>query len=174
MFAKFLVGCLALAALLIIGGTYLLKSETQMRSRGNYLAKGVRRLAGYVERVGQGMTGTLEILSADPELRAALAPAPGETEPEARARRVEAVGRRMLEQLTAKNGLGPDLFAIFSPTNELLFTIPRSPLVQPELPQLGVVTQARSGSVVAHRVQMLRGVPYQVSALPVELSKTSD
>ena len=29
----------------------------------------------------------------------------------------------MLEQLTAKNGINPDLFAIFSPSNELLFTI---------------------------------------------------
>jgi hypothetical protein len=59
MFAKFLTGCLLLAALLIIGGTYVLQSETQMRSRGNFLQKSVRRLAGYVDSVGQGMTGTL-------------------------------------------------------------------------------------------------------------------
>jgi methyl-accepting chemotaxis protein len=80
----------------------------------------------------------------------------------------------MLDQLMAKNGLGPDLFGIFSPANELLFSIPKSPLAQPELPQLGAVAQARSGSVFAHRVQMLGGVPYQVSALPIRISKTSD
>src|SRR5262249_34022717 len=54
MFVKFLVGCLALAALLIVGGTYVVKNETQLRNRGNYLQKSARRLAGYVERVGQG------------------------------------------------------------------------------------------------------------------------
>src|SRR5689334_11194415 len=74
MFAKFLIGCLSLAAMLIVGGTYVVKKETQLRSRGNYLQKSARRLAGYVERVGQGMTGTLEILAGDPELRDALAP----------------------------------------------------------------------------------------------------
>jgi methyl-accepting chemotaxis protein len=183
------------------------KSETQLRSRGNYLQKSTRRLAGYVDRAGQGMTAMLEILAVDPELRAAFAPAAaepaggpappagpargapagaapapagaagaGEAPPpsEVRARRAEAVGRRMLDQLTAKNGLNPDLFGIFSPANDLLFTIPKSPLVREELPQLGAVAQARSGSVFAHRVQMLAGVPYQVSALPIRLSKTDD
>src|SRR5262249_27501125 len=155
MFAKFLIGCLSLAAMLIIGGTYVVKKETQLRSRGNYLQKSARRLAGYVERVGQGMTGTLEILAGDPELRGPLAPIQEEPVPpprppakggatpapanpaagaaraaeggvarsEPRAQRVEAVGRRMLEQLSAKNGLNPDLFGIFTPSNELLFTI---------------------------------------------------
>ncbi len=205
MFAKFLIGCLTLAALLIIGGTYVVKDQTQLRSRGNYLQKSARRLAGYVEKVGQGMTGTLEILAVDPELRTALAteaapatagrpaPAPvpgGPAAPvegaaavpaamapaaaEARVRRADAVGRRMLDQLTAKNGLAPDLFAIFSTANELLFTIPKSPLAERELPQLGAVAQARTGSVFAHRVQMLAGVPYQVSALPIRPSKGSE
>src|SRR6185436_3202632 len=178
MFAKFLIGCLSLAAMLIVGGTYVVKKETQLRSRGNYLQKSARRLTGYVERVGQGMTGTLEILAGDPELREALAPireeaaqvpappakgapagaggpvrseagapaSPGAGGPvrseagapasELRARRVEAAGRRMLEQLTAKNGLNPDLFGIFTTSNELLFTIGKSALAQPELPQL--------------------------------------
>ncbi|HWU90829.1 MAG TPA: HAMP domain-containing methyl-accepting chemotaxis protein, partial [Kofleriaceae bacterium] len=176
MFAKFLIGCLALAALLIIGGTYVVQNETQFRSRGNYLQKAIRRLAGYVDRVGQGMTGTLEILAVDPELRAAfLVPVTEATGgEEARARTVDAVGRRMFEQLSAKNGLAPDLFAIFTTGNDLLYTVPKSPLVEPELPQLGAVAQARTGSVFAHRIQMLAGVPYQVSALPIRASKASD
>jgi methyl-accepting chemotaxis protein len=178
MFAKFLTGCLLLAALLIIGGTYVLQSETQMRSRGNFLQKSVRRLAGYVDSVGQGMTGTLQILAVDPELRGSLASRPAGGTAGAAAgepdQGVEAVGRRMLEQLTAKNGINPDLFAIFSPANELLFTIPKSPLAEAELPQLGAVAQARTGSVFAHRVQMVGGLPYQVSALPIRPSRTSD
>ena len=38
LFAKFFVGCLLLAGLLIIGGTYVIKDETRLRSRGNFLA----------------------------------------------------------------------------------------------------------------------------------------
>ena len=66
---------------LIIGSTYVFQQETQFRARGNYLAKSVRRLAGYTERVGRSMTGQLEMIANDNELRAALAsigaPAPG-------------------------------------------------------------------------------------------------
>ena len=65
MFFKFLVGCLALAALLIVGGALVVKNETRLRSRGNYLQKQVRRLDGYVERVGRDMTATLELLASD-------------------------------------------------------------------------------------------------------------
>ena len=74
MFVKFLVGCLALAAFLIIGSTYVFEQETQLRARGNFLAKAVRRLTGYTERVGRGMTGQLEMLATDGELRRAFAP----------------------------------------------------------------------------------------------------
>ncbi|HEV7554085.1 MAG TPA: hypothetical protein VGO00_01455, partial [Kofleriaceae bacterium] len=73
MFVKFLVGCLSLAALLIVGGTYVVKNETKLKSRGNYLAQAERRLHGYVERVGRGMTGTVELLAADNEIREGLA-----------------------------------------------------------------------------------------------------
>ena len=53
MFSKFLIGCLLLAGLLIVGGTYVVKSETQLRARGNYLQKqcAAPRLH---ERVGAG------------------------------------------------------------------------------------------------------------------------
>lgn len=171
LFAKFLIGCLALAGLLIVGGTYVVQNETQMRSRGNYLQKSARRLAGYVERVGQGMTGTLEILALDPELAASfvLADAGG-----ARDRAIGEVGARMFEQLSAKNGLQPDLFAIYTAANDLLYSSPKSPLTQAELPQIGTAAAARTGSVVGHRLQMLAGVPYQVSAAPIRRSKQDD
>ena len=60
MFAKFLVGCLTLAALLIVGGTYVVKSETQMRSRGNFLQKSLRRATGHVDNVGCRMAADAE------------------------------------------------------------------------------------------------------------------
>src|SRR5882757_5149850 len=72
MFFKFLVGCLTLAALLIIGGTFVVKNETRLRSRGNYLQKQDRRLDGYIERVGRDMTATLALLASDDELTHAM------------------------------------------------------------------------------------------------------
>src|SRR6187551_220383 len=73
LFAKFFVGCLLLAALLIIGGTYVIKDETRLRSRGNFLAKSMRRLQGSIEQGGRAVTGTAELLAVYPDLRAALA-----------------------------------------------------------------------------------------------------
>src|SRR3954468_1870675 len=75
MFFKFLLGCLTLAALLIIGGTFVVKNETRLRSRGNYLQKQDRRLEGYTERVGRDMTAILELLASDDELPKAMAQA---------------------------------------------------------------------------------------------------
>src|SRR5882724_7029033 len=72
MFFKFLVGCLTLAALLIVGGTFVVRHETRLRSRGNYLQKQDRRLDGYLERVGRDMTATLGLLVSDDELRRAM------------------------------------------------------------------------------------------------------
>ena len=75
MFFKFLLGCLTLAALLIVGGAVVVKNETRLKSRGNYLQKQDRRLEGYTDRVGRDMTGMLEMLASDDELRKAMAQA---------------------------------------------------------------------------------------------------
>jgi hypothetical protein len=53
LFFKFLIGCLTLAALLIVGGAFVVRNETRLRSRGNYLQKQEWRLGGYLERVGR-------------------------------------------------------------------------------------------------------------------------
>src|SRR5205085_1429996 len=66
------------------------------------------------------------------------------------------------------------VFAIFTTANQLLWTQRRSPLTEPELPQLGAVERARGGSIFAHRIQMLGGVPYQMSALPIRKSKDDE
>jgi methyl-accepting chemotaxis protein len=158
MFWKFLVGCLLLAAFLIIGGTYVIKNETRMRSRGNYLANSMRRLHGYTESVGKAMTGTAELLANDTELRTALDTV-GDADLQA---------KRMHDVLMLKNGLQPDLFAIVSRKNDLLWTPEKSPITAAELPELAAVEKARNGSTFAHNIQLLGGHPYQVSAVPVK------
>src|SRR5262245_47241988 len=130
MFFKFLVGCLTLAALLIIGGTVVVKNETRLRSRGNYLQRQDRRLEGYLERVGRDMTGTLQLLASDDELQKAMAQsadgaagAPGAAS--AAASEAAALhARQMYDALSSKTGLQPDVFALFTPGNRLRFASP--------------------------------------------------
>jgi len=187
MFFKFLVGCLTLAALLIVGGTFVVKNETRLRSRGNYLQKQDRRLDGYLARVGRDMTATLELLVSDDELRKAMSPpapaaapsaAPGRAigappaaavDPSDRAAPDPATehARQMYEALSSRTGMQPDLFALFTPANRLKFVAPAKVLDDQALPAIAAVEKARGGSVFAHRVQVIDGVPYQMSALPI-------
>ncbi|HEU4729669.1 MAG TPA: HAMP domain-containing methyl-accepting chemotaxis protein [Kofleriaceae bacterium] len=177
LFFKFLVGCLTLAALLIIGGTYVVKNETRLRSRGNYLQKQARRLQGYIERVGRDMTAMLELVASDDELRKVMSQG---AEPPAGAAQAQAAAgadtaashaREIYDALSAKNGLAPDVFALFTQTNRLRFAAPPKVLDEATLPSLAAVEKARGGSVFAHRIQVLDGVPYQMSALPIRGDK---
>jgi methyl-accepting chemotaxis protein len=194
MFFKFLVGCLTLAALLIVGFTFVVRHETRLRSRGNYLQKQARRLDGYLERVGRDMTATLELLVSDEELRTAMSQAAGAVKPAptappanrpasaaaagaapAETTDSEAAGsdaaighaRQMYDALSSKAGLRPDVFALFTPANRLAFVAPAKTLDEQALPTLAAVEKARGGSVFAHRIQVIDGVPYQMSALPI-------
>ena len=191
MFFKFLIGCLTLASLLIIGGTYVVKNETTLRSRGNYLAKFVRRLDGYVQRIGGGLTGTLTLLAADEELRRALdgiaaGGAPPPTEAPRAPGAVPASGAAPVQEATAavaeyakathdalndKYGPRPDVFGIFTADKKLVWAPAGGALDAKDLSDLAAVEKAVAGNVFAHRVQMLDGIPYQMSAVPVRSMK---
>ncbi|MBC7973674.1 MAG: HAMP domain-containing protein [Myxococcales bacterium] len=79
--------------------------------------------------------------------------------------------RRAYELLSSKNGLHPDMFAVFTPANRLTFVAPKNALDEQALPTLAAVEKARGGSLFAHRVQVIDGVPYQMSAVPVRTDK---
>jgi methyl-accepting chemotaxis protein len=172
MFLKFLVGSLALAAFLIVGSTYVFRSETQLRARGNYLAKSARRLAGYTERVGRGMTSQLQMIAGDNDLRRAVA-ALGTQTPEAAG--AEAAAQKRIgdihEELMAKYGLQPDVFFLFTPQNKLVWKSSTTPVTNDDLAELAAVEKARGGNLMAHGVQVIAGVPYQTSAVPITLDK---
>jgi methyl-accepting chemotaxis protein len=174
MFVKFLVGCLLLAAFLIIGSTYVFEQETRLRSRGNFLAKSVRRLHGYTERVGRGMTGQVELLANDIELHRAFAPVvpPADPKQEPAPRPDPAVrAAQMNEHMMGKNGLKPELFALFTPGNKLIYKSQTTPFNETDLSELAVVEKVRGGSVFAHNIHVFGGVPYQVSGVPIRIGE---
>nr|HEX4315919.1 methyl-accepting chemotaxis protein [Kofleriaceae bacterium] len=165
MFFKLLAGCLVLAAALIVGGTYVVQAKTQLRSRGNYLAKAERRLDGYINAVGASMTGTVELLANDSELRDAVS---------AGSDAAKAHASEMYTALASKYGVKPDLFAVYTTQPREIFTIPGSPLTETELPELGAVDKSVHGTVFAHEIQLIGGIPYQVSAVPIRSSNNKD
>ena len=167
MFFKFLIGCLTLAALLIVGGSFVVKNETRLRSRGNFLQRQDRRLEGYIERVGRDMTAMLQLLASDDELRKAMTQAADTGAAGAASEAAIAHARQMYDALASKNGLAPDAFALFTPANRLKFAAPAKVIDEPTLAMLAAVEKARGGSVFAHRIQLVDGVPYQMSAMPI-------
>jgi methyl-accepting chemotaxis protein len=172
MFFKFLLGCLTLAALLIIGGTFVVKNETRLRSRGNYLQRQERRLEGYTDRVGRDMTATLELVVSDDELRTAMGRVADTSPAQAAAAAAGSesaiqYATKMSDVLASRNGIKPDLFALFTTTNRLTFVAPAKALDEQALATIAAVEKARGGSAFAHRVQLIDGVPYQMSALPI-------
>ncbi|MGE3768285.1 MAG: methyl-accepting chemotaxis protein [Kofleriaceae bacterium] len=188
MFLKFLLACLVLAGMLIFGGTMVVKDQAVLRSRGNWLVKHLRRYEFYQEKVGKAMTGIVELIVGDPELRAAVAnagkgaasptppppgtapapttPAPTATEP-AEAPAIAVLGKAIFERLSSKNSIQPDLFAIFNTNGKLLYTSPNTALDPTQTSSIAGIEKARNGSTFMHRISLVEGTVYQVTALPI-------
>jgi methyl-accepting chemotaxis protein len=170
MFLKFLLACLVLAGMLIFGGTLLVQKESTFRNRGNWLAKHLRRYVYFQDRVGRDMTGLVGVLVADSGLRAAVgataggAVPPELTPPPAPPPSLEPVAKALYDRLMAKNGLAPDVFVVFSPTNRVLWAPKESPIDPGSLPAIAAIEKARGGSAFDHRIQIIDDIPYQVSA----------
>jgi methyl-accepting chemotaxis protein len=170
MFAKFLVACLTLAGLLIVGGTMVVREQTRPSTRAPFLQRAIKRYLAYQERVGLAMTGTVEIVAGEPALREALL---GRTAPPAEGTiglpqpQPAAIAEDIYKRLSSENGLKPDVFAVFTVKNEVVWAPKGSPLRADMLPSLAVIEKVRTGSVFHHRIQMIDGVPYQITALPI-------
>ena len=168
MFLKFLLACLLLAGMLIFGGTMVVKDQSTLRSRGNFLVKHLRRYEFYQERVGKGMTGTVELLVGEPALRAAMTPPEPAAGPDPET--VGAIGKGMFERLSSKNSVQPDLFAIFDVNGKLLYTAPGTSLDR-DTSTVAAVEKARTGSSFMHRLQVLDATLYQATALPIRAAE---
>ncbi len=177
MFLKFLVGCITLAALLIVGGTFVVQRQAQQASQGNFLAKHLRRYQGYEERAGRGLTTVLEVLADDPRLRRALAkgqasPTVGPEAPDAIS--PATLGESLFAKLTAKNGLQPDFLILFDAKQNLVWASQGAPIKADDLGDMAAIDRVREGGAFAHKLVLLQGLPYQVSAEPVRSGAEGD
>ena len=177
MFLKFLLGCLLLAGFLIFGATWIVKSKSTLQNRGNFLAKHFRRYEFYQDKVGRSLTGTTELVVADPVLRAAIAgapppaeaPAPGTAVPPATppSQSLADVAESIYERVSSKNSIQPDVFVVFSAVPKLLWAPQGSPIDPKNLTAIAAVEKARLGTAFTHRIQVIDKMPYQMTALPI-------
>lgn len=164
MFVKFLLACLLLAGLLLFGSALVFKQKSQLANRGNFLAKHLRRYEFYQERVGRGMTGTVELIAADPALRAALAPPPS---PDAPPADIAGVAKGLFDRLSSKNSVQPDVFLVVNAGGKLLWASPGSGVDASAAGSIAALEKARGGTLFAHRIQVIDTSAYQMTALPV-------
>ena len=165
MFLKFLLACLLLAGLLLFGGALVVKQKATFTNRGNFLAKHFRRYEFYQERIGRGMTGTVELVAADVALRQALSapPTPETPQPD-----IATVAKGLFDRLSSKNSVQPDIFLVVTAAGKLLWASPGSGVDAASAGTIAAVEKARTGTVFAHRIQVIDTTAYQMTALPVK------
>jgi methyl-accepting chemotaxis protein len=183
LFVKFLIGNLLLAALLITGGYFVVKSETRMRSRGHYLDQHYKRFQGYVTGLGRALEGTAQILADSDEivdpLIAAAAPSADAT-PGAGAAGIEQPAPRtanaahkmggpafMFKLLGDKNGLRPDLMVVVTADGRLLWASPGSGIEQDDVGQMDALSVVRAGGSFASKVLIHDGRAFEVSGVAI-------
>src|SRR6185503_19205422 len=157
MFLKFWVGCAMLAALLIVGGVLVVRSETRMKSRGNYLEKHFKRYEEYQEGVGRAVSSVADVLASDMRLRQALTGEGGGA---------AAIAQQMYEQVSGKNGVRPELFVVFDQQG-LVWAPPESPIDADDLRELEPVGRVRQGTAFFNKVLIHHGHALQLAGVPI-------
>jgi methyl-accepting chemotaxis protein len=185
MFFKFFVGCQVLASILILGGTWLVHSETRMQRRGNYLRKHFQRFLEYQEGLGRALTSVTDLLTHDPQLRATLGGPPAAPISPAAGGATGAgvtagasdwdAARDILagafEVLQNDNSVKPDFMLVFDGVGNHVFSRIRGAdsesFSQEELGQMKAAGWVRGGGQILDKILVHRGRAYQISGVPM-------
>ena len=167
MFLKFWVGCSILAALLIVGGVLVVRSETRQRTRTYYLEKHFKRFQEYQQSIGRAVSSVGDLIAGEPRVRQAVAGgvATGAAEgvPQGGA---QAVGEQVFADISGRNGIKPDLMLLFD-QQSLLWASPDSPIRADDLRELEAVSRVRQGTAFFNKVLIHQGRALQVAGVPV-------
>lgn len=176
MFLKFWVGCSTLATLLIIGGLLVVRSETKMKSRGDYLAKHFKRYEQYQEGLGQAVSSVASMMATDGQLIAALTPTsvPPSDTPEgavlvSKPGDAKALAEGLFQRVSGKNAVRPDLFVVFD-TSKMIWSNPASKLGPEDIEELEPVARVRSGQAFYNKVLITGEHAVQLAGVPMRSS----
>ncbi len=175
MFWKFLAGCLLLAGLLLLGGYLVVRSETRMKSRGNYLEKHFKRYLNYQDGLGRAVSSVTDREANEPELRRALTPHPGPDDKLVvnREHAAQLIGD-VFKILSDQNSLQPDVMVLFDKNGGLIWASPDSPIQSGDLRELEAVARVRTGSAFFNKVLVHRGVALQIAGVPIRAVGSDD
>ncbi|MCP4449640.1 MAG: methyl-accepting chemotaxis protein [Myxococcales bacterium] len=174
MFLKFWVGCSTLATLLIVGGLLVVRAETKMKSRGDYLAKHFKRYEQYQEGLGQAVSSVAAMMANDGQLIAALSltspvlPPPQDGAPTPRSATVGAsqLAEELFQRVSGKNAVRPDLFVVFD-SSKMVWSNPASELSAEDIEELEPVARVRSGQAFHNKVLITEGRAVQLAGVPM-------
>jgi len=169
MFWKFLVGCVSLAGLLILGGYLVVRSETKMESRGDYLKKHFDRYLKYQDGLGRAVSSVADREANDSELRRELTPTPGADgrpaiDGDGAARRMDAV----FKVLSGENSLQPQFMILFDKNGVLVWSSPDSTIKSSDLRELEAVQRVRTGQAFFNKLLIHAGKAMQIAGVPVK------
>ena len=169
MFWKFLAGCLLLAGLLLLGGYLVVRSETKMESRGDYLKKHFDRYLAYQDGLGRAVSSVADREANEPELRRALTPTTGadgqvQVDVAGAARRMDAV----FKVLSGDNALQPDFMLLFDRHGGLVWASPESIVKAADLRELEAVARVRTGQAFFNKLLIHGGRAMQIAGVPVK------
>ncbi len=167
MFLKFWLGCSILATLLIIGGLLVVRAETKMKSRGDYLAKHYNRYEQYQEGLGQAVSSVAAMMASDAQLIKALSPPVSQAEPDVVPRPDPiASAQHLFQRVSGKNAVRPDMFVVFS-HSQLVWSNPASKLSADDVEELEPVARVRSGQAFFNKVLIFENRAMQIAGVPL-------
>ena len=183
MFFKFLVGCLTLAALLIAGGILIVRSETKMKSRGDYLGKHFTRYVESLDDVGRTLSAVADMAANDATLRAAMsgsrAATPAAVEgggaiPKPASQSATVIAEGIFKVLSGKNSVQPDLMVVFTSDGQLVWASPGSVIDADDIKELRVTAWVREGSAFFNKMLVEDGVVFQSAGVPIRRPDSED
>lgn len=169
MFLKFWIGCATLAGLLIAGGVLVVRSETKMKSRGDYLKKHFERYLEYQRGLGKAAASLADVLAKDDRIRGGMVgqtPATAEGAP-AEAGNLRTIAESTFEATQSGNGLSPDLFVVFDSDEGLVYASPGSVITRDNLRELEPVNRLRQGQAFFDKVFVHDKKALQLAGVPV-------
>lgn len=194
MFFKFFVGCQLLAILLLTGGTYIVHSETRMKSRGNYMRKHFQRYLQYQKGLGRSLTSVTDLLTHDPQLREAMTRlagdrpdnatvpvAPGASAPTLARDDVSIaseIARGAFLVLQSDYGVKPDLMVVFDSAGNHIWSRIRGgadkSFSDQQLGQMKAAGWVRGGGQILDEILVHDGRAYQIAGVPIRKLDAGD
>ncbi len=175
MFVKFWVGCSALASLLILGGFLVVRAETKMKSRGDYLAKHFKRYDQYQQGLGQAVSSIGGMMASHgPLIEAMTSPSTAPTGDGAgtvppaipSTAKAATIAEQIFQQVSGKNALRPDLFMVFD-HSKLIWSNSKSKFDGEDVKELEPVARVRSGQAFYNRVLIGKDSAVQIAGIPI-------